>query len=101
MPEYLAPGVYIEELSTGPKPIEGVSTSTAAFLGRTEKGPIPPRMVTSWLDSNAGTAAISLSPSLICHTPFRVSLTTVGSVSSSGVSSVIMRQWRRRLSILV
>jgi phage tail sheath protein FI len=50
MPEYLAPGVYIEELSTGPKPIEGVSTSTAAFLGMTERGPIPPRMVTSWLD---------------------------------------------------
>ena len=28
MPEYLAPGVYVEEIDTGAKPIEGVSTST-------------------------------------------------------------------------
>jgi len=39
MPEYLAPGVYVEEVDTGPKPIEGVSTSTAAVVGVTERGP--------------------------------------------------------------
>ena len=39
MPEYLAPGVYVEEIERGPKPIEGVATSTAAFLGATERGP--------------------------------------------------------------
>jgi phage tail sheath protein FI len=50
MPEYLSPGVYIEEISLGPKPIEGVSTSTAGFLGATERGPEPPRLITSWLD---------------------------------------------------
>ncbi len=33
MPEYLSPGVYIEEVDTGPRPIEGVSTTTAAFVG--------------------------------------------------------------------
>src|SRR6478736_7085106 len=49
MPEYLSPGVYIEELSTGPRPIEGVSTSTAGFLGITERGPEYPLMTTSWL----------------------------------------------------
>ena len=38
MPEYLTPGVYIEEIEIGAKPIEGVSTSTAAFLGETERG---------------------------------------------------------------
>ena len=38
MPEYLAPGVYIEEIETGPRPIEGVSTSTAGFVGETERG---------------------------------------------------------------
>ena len=48
MPEYLAPGVYIEEIQTGPRPIEGVSTSTAGFLGRTERGPTNPTLVTSW-----------------------------------------------------
>ena len=48
MPEYLAPGVYIEEIARGPTPIEGVSTSTAAFLGQTERGPVMPRFVTSY-----------------------------------------------------
>ncbi len=37
MPEYLSPGVYIEEVDAGPKPIEGVSTATAVFIGFTEK----------------------------------------------------------------
>lgn len=49
MPEYLAPGVYVEEISTGPKPIEGVSTSVAGFVGPTERGPEDIRYVTSWL----------------------------------------------------
>src|SRR5436190_14837183 len=48
MPEYLHPGVYIEEIERGPRPIEGVPTSTAAFLGETERGPVKPRMVTSY-----------------------------------------------------
>lgn len=48
MPEYLAPGVYIEEIQTGPRPIEGVSTSTAGFVGQTERGPTNPTLVTSW-----------------------------------------------------
>jgi phage tail sheath protein FI len=50
MPEYLAPGVYVEEVATGPRPIEGVSTSTAGFVGETERGPTRPRLVTSWQD---------------------------------------------------
>jgi phage tail sheath protein FI len=48
MPEYLAPGVYVEEIERGPRPIEGVSTSTAAFLGAAERGPSRPRLVTSY-----------------------------------------------------
>lgn len=47
MPEYLAPGVYVEEIERGPKPIEGVATSTAAFLGETERGPTKPKFITS------------------------------------------------------
>ena len=39
MPEYLAPGVFVEETSFRARPIEGVGTSTAAFLGPTRKGP--------------------------------------------------------------
>ena len=33
MPEYLAPAVYVEEIDSGNKPIEGVSTSTAGMIG--------------------------------------------------------------------
>src|SRR5688500_13879876 len=50
MPEYVAPGVYVEEVPTGPRPIEGVSTSTAGFVGETERGPTGPRLITSWQD---------------------------------------------------
>jgi uncharacterized protein len=39
MPEYLAPGVFVEETSFRSKSIEGVSTSTAAFVGMTGRGP--------------------------------------------------------------
>jgi len=49
MPEYLAPGVYVEEIEIGAKPIEGVSTSTAGFIGEAERGPTTPRLVTSWM----------------------------------------------------
>lgn len=50
MPEYLHPGVYIEEIERGPRPIEGVPTSTAALLGEAERGSITPRLVTSYKD---------------------------------------------------
>ena len=43
MPEYLHCGVHIEEIERGPKPIESVPTSTAAFIGETERGPTKPR----------------------------------------------------------
>ncbi len=47
MPEYLTPGVYMEEISVGPKPIEGVGTSTAGMIGLTERGPVGVRLVTN------------------------------------------------------
>lgn len=52
MPEYLSPGVYIEEIDAGPKPIEGVSTSTAGAVGVTARGPTDgkPVLITSFAD---------------------------------------------------
>ena len=51
MPEYLAPGVYVEEVDSGPKPIEGVSTSTSGMVGVAEWGPVNvPTLVTSLPD---------------------------------------------------
>lgn len=41
MPELLHPGVYVQEVPSAVKPIAGVSTSTAAFIGVADKGPIP------------------------------------------------------------
>jgi phage tail sheath protein FI len=40
MPEYLAPGVYVEEVSFRAKSIEGLSTTTTAFVGPTRYGPV-------------------------------------------------------------
>ena len=54
MPEYLSPGVYVEEVSSGIKPIEGVGTSTGAFIGLAERGPIKkPVLVTNWTQFTA------------------------------------------------
>ena len=50
MAEYLAPGVYVEEVERGAAPLAGVSTSTAGFLGPTERGPTNPRLLTSFSD---------------------------------------------------
>ena len=55
MPEYLAPGVYVEETSFRAKSIEGVGTSTTAFAGPTRKGPVAgaenlPEILTSYAD---------------------------------------------------
>src|SRR3982751_5016423 len=72
MPEYLQPGVYVEEIQSGPHPIEGVNTSTAGFIGQTERGPTRPIEITSWQeysswfgdyiddDSSDGSAAVFL-----------------------------------------
>jgi hypothetical protein len=50
MATYLTPGVYVEELGNGARPIQYAGTSTAAFLGRApdaaHRG--SPRSVTSW-----------------------------------------------------
>ena len=48
-PQYLSPGVYVEEVDKGSKPIEGVGTSVAAFVGFTEKGPVNyPVFIANW-----------------------------------------------------
>jgi phage tail sheath protein FI len=46
---YLSPGVYVEEVDRGSKPIEGVGTAVAAFIGFAENGPVgQPTLVTNW-----------------------------------------------------
>lgn len=49
MNDLFTPGVYVQEVETGSKPIEGVSTSTCAFIGYAKSGPInEPILITSW-----------------------------------------------------
>jgi uncharacterized protein len=48
MLNYQTPGVYVEEVNTGNEPIEGVSTSTVAFLGLAERGPATTTLITSF-----------------------------------------------------
>jgi len=57
MPTYLTPGVYVEEVDTGSKPLAAVGTAVAAFVGFTAKAPsddpgdpdgLRPRLVTNW-----------------------------------------------------
>jgi phage tail sheath protein FI len=49
MPEYLAPGVFVEETSFRSKSIEGVSTTTTGFIGPARTGPVDlaPDIITS------------------------------------------------------
>lgn len=49
MPQYLSPGVYVEETPPSVRPIEGVATSVAAFVGLAAAGPFnKPTLVTNW-----------------------------------------------------
>jgi phage tail sheath protein FI len=46
---YLSPGVYVEEVDRGSKPIEAVGTNTVGFLGESAKGPMnEPVLITNW-----------------------------------------------------
>ncbi len=49
MPTYLSPGVYVEETEAGTRPVEGVGTAVAAFVGFAAAGPYnTPTLVTNW-----------------------------------------------------
>lgn len=50
-PEYLSPGVYMEEVDRGSKPIEGAGTACAAFVGFAQKGPVgQPVFIPNWTE---------------------------------------------------
>ena len=49
MPSYLSPGVYVEEVPAATRPIEGVGTAIAGFVGFASAGPTnEPTLVTNW-----------------------------------------------------
>src|SRR5690349_20181628 len=49
MPSYQSPGVYVEEVAAGARPLEGAGTAIAAFIGLAEDGPFnSPTLVSNW-----------------------------------------------------
>jgi len=67
MPSYLSPGVYVEEVSSGARPIEGVGTALCAFVGFTERGPRnEPVLVTNWNQYTSNFGGSSAAPT--CRT---------------------------------
>ncbi|HMQ35312.1 MAG TPA: phage tail sheath subtilisin-like domain-containing protein [Chloroflexaceae bacterium] len=85
MPQYLAPGVYVEEVPAGARPIAGVGTSTAGFIGlvaggvempllpgsETERHSLAranePRLVTSWEQFKAAFGDIQAGNLVLAH----------------------------------
>jgi phage tail sheath protein FI len=86
MPEYLSPGVYVEEVSFRAKSIEGVPTSTTGFAGLTRWGPVcygtgdergpskcEPRLITSWVEFErvyGGLEPLMLDGGTVEHIPY-------------------------------
>jgi len=67
MPSYLSPGVYVEEVEAGSRPIEGVGTAVAAFVGLAERGPFnTPTLVSNWTQFT-GTFGEFVADSYLAH----------------------------------
>lgn len=54
MPQYLAPGVYVEEVPPSVQPIAGVGTSTAGFIGEVANGVVMPSEPVAYTLADAG-----------------------------------------------
>ncbi len=79
MPTYLSPGVYVEEVQSGSRPIEGVGTAVAAFVGLAAKGPFnEPRLITNWAQYTA-TFGEFIAGSYLAHATYAYFLNGGGS----------------------
>ncbi len=63
----LHPGVYVEEVSSGVRPIEGVSTSTAAFVGKTEMGTLNTAVLATSMEEFTASHGGFLNDSYLAH----------------------------------
>jgi hypothetical protein len=98
MPEYLAPGVYVEEVPSGARPIEGVATALPVFIGYTEKarGPQGEDLtgsaveITSMLDYQARFGKAPIHP---------VTLTVEKRIDARGRLLGVEVDWPRRRSV--
>ncbi|MEV0293896.1 phage tail sheath subtilisin-like domain-containing protein [Nocardia sp. NPDC050710] len=70
MPALSYPGVYIEEVSSGVRPLDIASTSTAAFVGLAEMGPNAATRVTNWTEFQRRYGAF-FADSFLAHSVFQ------------------------------
>ncbi len=70
MPTVSYPGVYVEEISSGVRPITAASTSTAAFVGLAEMGPDEAVLVTSWTEFQRSYGSF-VADSFLAHSVFQ------------------------------
>jgi phage tail sheath protein FI len=70
MPTPSYPGVYVEETSGGVRPLTVASTSTAAFVGLAERGPVAATRVTNWTEFQRLYGSFS-SEGLLAHSVFQ------------------------------
>lgn len=83
-PQYLSPGVYVEEVDRGSKPIEGVGTAVAGFVGFAAKGPVnKPVFIANWTQY-LGTYGGFMPGAYLAHAVF-------GYFNNGGGSCYIMR----------
>src|SRR2546430_10694472 len=69
--ELLHPGVYIQEIPSGVRPIEGVSTSNAAFIGRAQMGPLNTAVLITSLAEFEPAFGAFLADSYLAHSVFQ------------------------------
>jgi Bacteriophage tail sheath protein len=106
MPEYLSPGVYVEEVPSAVKPIAGVSTSTAGFIGLVPDAlPIPPttvktkRIPKEQVDGNKTTFDLDDYPVVTTSNTYKVSVdgqpaaATLKNDTETGKSQIVFPQF--------
>ena len=101
MPNYLSPGVYVEEVEAGSRPIEGVGTAVAAFVGLAARGPAnKPTLVTNWSQFTS-TFGDFIEGSYLAHAVYGYFLNGGGAayvvrVGADGVVPTATRRGRQR-----
>lgn len=91
MSSYLAPGVYIEEIPSGSRPVEGVATSTTAFVGAAFRGPAnQPVLIGTWDDYLARFADFT-APSGVSSTTDHMALAVRAFYQNGGKAAYICR----------
>ena len=65
--ETLHPGVYVQEIPSGLRPIEGVSTSNAAFIGKAQMGPVSQAKLVTTVQEFENTYGGYLADSSLAH----------------------------------